>query len=81
MPKKSLVDEAYEAAIEELGLDGDSFTRRLAYESAYETVIGRVRQGRRRGLGRAWERDFLEAVVRVAGKRIGCMEDPGQGAA
>ena len=73
MPRKSLLDEAYETAIEELGEGGDSFGARLAYESAYETVIGRLRRGRRRGLGRAWERDFLEAVVRVAQKRLGSM--------
>lgn len=73
MPRKSLVDEAYEAAVEELGVGADSFGR-LAYESAYETVIGRLRQGRRRRLGREWERDFLEAAVRVAQKRLETME-------
>ena len=77
MPRKSLIDEAYEAAIEELGGGADSFGSRLAYESAYETVIGRLRQGRRRGLGEGWERNFLEAAVRVAQKRLASMQETG----
>ena len=80
MPRKSLPDEAYEVAIEVLGKDRNGWDR-LCYEAAYETVIGRLRRGRRRGLGRAWERDFLEAVVQVAQKRLGSMGETGQGGA
>lgn len=70
MPRKSLTDEAFDAAAEVVGDERGYGAERLAYESAYETVVRRVRQGRYRGLGSRWERDFLEAVVDMATRRL-----------
>lgn len=66
MPRKSLAEEAREFAAGK-GLGG---TRRLAFEAAYETVIGRINRGRYRGLNDEWERDFLDGVAATVHHRL-----------
>lgn len=86
MPRKSLADEAAEFAARYTGdgVEGGveraeerlAYVAYVAYESAYETVIGRARRARKRGLGPERERAYFGGVAAVAGERSGTGDEP-----
>lgn len=70
MPKRSLADEAHDAARETVGGGEDAAMDRWWYRVAYEALVGRARRGRKRGWLPGSERDFYAAVIRVATDRL-----------
>lgn len=63
-------DEAYDAATEAVGEGDGSDGEHLAYRMAYETILGRVRRGKKRGWVSGTEEAFLKATIAVVSARL-----------